>query len=205
MVGSMGRLPLFVLPAVLFPGAALPLHVFEPRYRRLVARCIEGDGRFGAVYHDVESLGPFLIEEGRVGCIARITKFTPLPDGRSMVETRGVERFRIRDGIESGAPYYEALVEEYGDVTDATAFIVARRKRSIDLFREVVDLAVDPSVPRPALDPARETSFPLAERLQAEVIWRQALLESRSEFERLDRVDALLRAYLARYESGPGA
>ena len=67
----MRRLPLFPLDVVLFPGELLPLHIFEPRYRRMVARCLETDHRFGLIYHDSDRLGPFLMEEGRVGALGR--------------------------------------------------------------------------------------------------------------------------------------
>src|SRR3989442_8663283 len=45
------ELPIFPLPLVLFPGTTQPLHVFEPRYRRLLADCLAGDKRFGIAYH----------------------------------------------------------------------------------------------------------------------------------------------------------
>ena len=73
----MYRLPLFPLNVVLFPGAPLPLHIFEARYRRMVARCVEYDRRFGVVFHDADRTGPFLME-GQVGWIAEIQKFLPM-------------------------------------------------------------------------------------------------------------------------------
>jgi hypothetical protein len=108
----MRRLPLFPLPVVLFPGAVIPLHVFEPRYRQMVARCLEFDRRFGLVYHDGDRLGPWETAPGRVGTVARIGEFQVLPDGRSLLLAHGEERFRIVDGIESDAAFLEALVEE---------------------------------------------------------------------------------------------
>ena len=94
---ALRRLPLFVLPTVLFPGALLPLHVFEPRYRQMAARCLETDKRFGVLYHDGERWGPFALREGGIGCVAEIVRFQPLPDGRSLLLTQGLERFRIVD------------------------------------------------------------------------------------------------------------
>ena len=64
--------------------------------------------RFGLIYHDPDRHGPFTIESGTVGTVAEILKFQPLPDGRSMICCRGLDRFRIEDGIESGAAYLEA-------------------------------------------------------------------------------------------------
>ena len=95
---------LFPLPGVvLFPHAVLPLHIFEPRYRQMVAHCVEGNEQFGLIYHDPDRHGPFSTENGGVGCVARILKYQPLPDGRSLILCRGLDRFRIEDGIESGA------------------------------------------------------------------------------------------------------
>ncbi|MEN8374986.1 MAG: LON peptidase substrate-binding domain-containing protein [Gemmatimonadota bacterium] len=194
------RLPLFVLPSVLYPGMQMPLHIFEPRYRRMVARCVETSGEFGLVYHDPDASGPFLIDEGRVGCAARILEFKPIPDGRSLILVQGVERFAIRDGIESEEPFYEALVESYVDYAAVGAGLRARRADSIGLFREVAARAMDAGATLPCVDEDRETSFLLGERIHLEMGWRQALLESRNEFDRLDRIDAVLRAVLSRYE-----
>ena len=82
-------LPLFPLPVVLFPGAPMPLHIFEARYRRMVGRCLEFDKRFGLLHHDSDEDGPFLNEAGQVGTVAVIEEFQPLSDGRSLVLVRG--------------------------------------------------------------------------------------------------------------------
>ena len=66
------RLPLFVLPTVLFPGGRIPLHVFEVRYRQMVARCLEYDRRFSLLFHREDLHGPLHVEAGRVGCVAEI-------------------------------------------------------------------------------------------------------------------------------------
>ncbi|NNK64997.1 MAG: ATP-dependent protease, partial [Gemmatimonadetes bacterium] len=50
-------LPLFPLPVVLFPGTCTPLHIFEPRYQKMVAKCLAGDRRFGLIYHDSDDQG----------------------------------------------------------------------------------------------------------------------------------------------------
>lgn len=189
------RLPLFPLPLVLFPTAAQPLHIFEPRYRRMVGRCLEFDRRFGLVCHDADERGPFLTEPGRVGCIAEIESFQPLPDGRSMLLARGVERFRIDDGIESQEPYYEALVSPYRDV-DTALDLLHRRERTLDLFERVIAALPEEPERLPEVDIHRELSFPLARTIQVEPAWQQSFLELRDEAHRLSELDRVFRAAL---------
>lgn len=191
----MYRLPLFPLPVVLFPGAGLPLHIFEPRYRRMVARCLEFDRRFGLVYHDPDEVGPFLSEEGRVGTVARIEAFKPLPDGRSLILVRGAERIRIREGIESDEPYYEAVVEPYEDEPRTGEEALRRlRRQSLELFHAVVDSLPDPPEERPEFDPSCDISFALAATVQIDASWQQSLLELRREELRLERLEAVFQA-----------
>lgn len=190
------RLPLFPLPVVLFPGAPMPLHVFEPRYRQMVARCVEGDERFGLVYHDPDRHGPFSTDGGGIGCVAHILKFQPLPDGRSLILCRGMERFRIEDGIESGAPYWEALAEPYEDEKEDKRGLVGRRQRSIDLFNRVLEEVVRYKQPFPEIDATTETAFQIAQAIRIDPAWQQELLETRRERERLRQLDDLLRVVL---------
>ena len=190
------RLPLFPLPVVLFPGALMPLHLFEPRYRQMAAHCLEADKRFGLIFHDPDQHGPFRMEPGRVGCIAEILKFQPLPDGRSLVLAGGIERFEIEDGIESSSLYYEALVREQPDVLDDPGEIIQRRRASIRLFRQVAAQVSPDSDPVPRPDEQLETAFQLAQAIRVDPNWQQELLEARSERVRLDQLDALLRSVL---------
>jgi Lon protease-like protein len=189
------RIPLFPLPVVLFPTAAMPLHIFEARYRRMVARCLEFDRRFGLVYHDADRQGPFLFEEDRVGCVAEIESFQPLPEGRSLLLARGVERFRIVDGIESEEPYYEALVSPYPDREPAPD-LETRRRSSLELFRAVVEQLPEEPERLPELDAAAELSFPLVRTIEVEAPWQQSFLELQDEAERLDQLDRVFRAAL---------
>lgn len=193
----MFRLPLFPLPVVLFPGAQLPLHIFEPRYRRMVARCLEYDRRFGLIFHDPDRLGPFLAEPGRVGCIAHIEHFQILPDGRSLLVARGVDRFRIVDGLESGEPFYEAVAEPVEDASRAgEEEIEFRRRRSLALFRRVVATLPGGRRRAPQWQTDEELSFRLAPTIRMDPLWHQSLLESLDEYDRLDRLDAVLEVAL---------
>jgi Lon protease-like protein len=198
----MDRLPLFPLPTVLLPGATMPLHIFEPRYRQMVARCVEGDSRFGLVYHDPDRGGPFHADEARVGTVARILKFQPLPDGRSLIFTVGEERFVIREGIESGAAYYEAVVTPYEDAGAPDPHLPVRRRECIALFQRVIREAVQSPEPPPEIDPGREVAFRMARAINIDPAWQQRLLETRSESERLELIRIVLSDVLEAHARG---
>ncbi len=199
----MNRLPLFPLDVVLFPGELLPLHIFEPRYRRMVARCLETDRHFGLIYHDSDRLGPFLMEEGRVGALAEIERYHGLKDGRSFILVKGMGRFAIHDGLESDEPYYEAVVTEYEDEPGPRPRLTARRQASIDLFRAAVSALQRSSAESSKFDPEGELSFQLAAHVQADPEWRQDLLELRDEEARLARLDEIFEQVIARHPSTP--
>ncbi len=191
------RLPLFPLPVVLLPSASMPLHVFEPRYRQMVADCLVSDGRFGLVYHDSDRQGPFLYEEGRVGCVAEILEHQALEDGRSLIAVRGVERFSIVDGIESKSLYYEALVTPYRDNERLPdALLASRRQESIHLFHAVLASLSEQPEQLPEVRPDQETSFRLAQTIGVDPFWHQRLLELRDETTRLGELDRVFRAAL---------
>jgi Lon protease-like protein len=191
----MRRLPLFPLPVVLFPGAVMPLHIFEPRYRQMVARCLEADKRFGLVYQDPDDERDFEME-GCVGCVAEIIEFQPLPDGRSLLLSAGRERFVVHDGIESGAPYLEALVDEYADDAAGEPPLDHQRLASVELFYRTLRALDCPPESIPSIDRAGDVSFQLAQCIRIDPSWQHRLLLSRTERERLEQLDALFQSIL---------
>ncbi|MGD9531631.1 LON peptidase substrate-binding domain-containing protein [Pseudonocardia sp.] len=118
---SSDALPIFPLGTVLLPGAALPLHIFEPRYRQLTVDLVTGrvpGKQFGVVAvregwtaddDGLEGLHP-------VGCTALLRDVRRLPDGRYDVVTRGARRFRMVDLDSESQPYHTARVEWIPDV-----------------------------------------------------------------------------------------
>ena len=123
----MTRLPLFPLNAVLFPNIPLPLHIFEKRYRLLVARCFEEKLPFGVVYHRGEKME-------QIGCSAQVDRVLKrYDDGRLDIVTVGRRRFSI-ESVDTSRPYLQALVhfldesqedEDTADTSLATAAIDA--------------------------------------------------------------------------------
>ncbi len=192
--------PLFPLPVVLYPGAYMPLHIFEQRYQQMVADCLDGRGEFGLVYHQPDDQGPFMIEAGRVGTIARIEKHQPLPDGRAMILVRGCQRFAIAAERPVEKLYYEADVVPFDDVTlPRQGAIVEVRARTLELFMTVVTEAADVGDEIPSYDVNLDLSFQLAPAIQIDGRWQQALLEAREEVERLERLEAVFQAALDRH------
>ena len=92
MKAEVVELPLFPLNVVLFPGQTLPLHIFEPRYRSMIQRCIENDTPFGVLLAQDDDDGPHTI-----GTAAKITQVERLADGRMNILTVGTERFELRN------------------------------------------------------------------------------------------------------------
>jgi hypothetical protein len=110
--------------------------------------------------------------------------------------TRGRERFRIDDGIESEAAYYESLVDDYRDVKTERSALRERRRASISLFDQVLEQLPERPPVLPRFRAERELSFALAQTIRIDPAWQQGLLELRRESERLDRLDEVLRSVL---------
>ena len=106
------RLPIFPLSVVLFPGTPLPLHIFEPRYRRMLADCLAADRKFGITPPGAERETP---DPGAVGCIAEVRVNQELPDGRSNIVVLGGSRFVVRRELSESVPYHVAAVELFDD------------------------------------------------------------------------------------------
>ena len=114
------ELPLFPLHTVLCPGIALPLHIFEDRYRALVRDCVEAAAPFGIVLiRDGREVGGGSISFSAIGTLAEIREARRYPDGRYDLLVVGTKRFAITDVATDREPYLvaEATVidDEIGD------------------------------------------------------------------------------------------
>jgi Lon protease-like protein len=184
---------------VLFPGTVVPLHIFEPRYRQMVSEIMEGDRRFGLLYHDSDEAGPFLNEAGRVGTIAEIRRHQPLQDGRSMILVRGVRRFQIGEEFVGDKPYYQAVPAPYEDEPTEKSELVLRRRRSLVLFKNILQTLPHVPAAMPNFSTKKELSFRLAAVVRMDPFWQRELLEIRNEAERLDRLDPVFQAGIERW------
>ncbi|MBJ7482514.1 MAG: LON peptidase substrate-binding domain-containing protein, partial [Chloroflexi bacterium] len=126
-------IPLFPLQLVLFPGVALPLHIFEPRYRLMVKRCLELNQPFGVIRSGNDGLS-------EIGTLAEIREATRYIDGRWDIVGLGTQRFRVTN-FDRSAPYLQAEVELLDEAVGESAERVrATAERVSDLFIDYLEL-----------------------------------------------------------------
>jgi Lon protease-like protein len=113
------ELPLFPLHAVLCPGVVLPLHIFEPRYREMVGRCLADDAPFGVVLiREGREVGPSIPSLAGVGTLAEIREANAYEDGRYDLVTVGTTRFAIEAVAAGREPYLVASVQPLPEAVD---------------------------------------------------------------------------------------
>ncbi len=200
-------LPLFPLNVVLFPGAPLPLHVFEERYKLMVQHCLDSDSLFGvALIRSGMEVGEPAVPYD-VGAIARITGVRRLDDGRMLLSNMGEQRFRVLEIVEL-RPYVRALVTPLEE--DARAALdPGLKERARVVMTEHLRLLLgvrggwvnEPKLP----DDPGPLSYFVCASLQAAPGEKQALLENDSPTDRLrqaldlvERDLPALREYVAR-------
>lgn len=104
-------IPLFPLDVVLFPGMVLPLHIFEPRYRKMIRDCVASGEGFGMVWTESEPV-ELLPDQPLIGTRAMLTEVEPLDDGRFNIQAVGGERFRVRS-LSYEEPYLVGHIEPF--------------------------------------------------------------------------------------------
>jgi len=188
-------IPIFPLPnVVLFPNVFLPLHIFEPRYREMVADALAGDRIIGMV---LLRPGWEPEYEGRppvygIGCAGVVTNAERLPDGRYNIVLQGLEKFRIIDE-EPNRPYRVAQVEglpENGAATDRDAMRDARRRLEEILVPTSSGRGSDPTLP-PSM-PDEDLVNALAQYLAFDPPEKLALLQQQGPLARCRAMVELL-------------
>ncbi len=181
-------LPIFPLDLVLLPGAPLPLHIFEPRYKEMIAECLEQKKPFGIVRASDEGVAG-------IGCTAEIVSVTKkYDDGRMDILTRGVERFEVLEVNEERA-FLRAEISLLEDDDDEPARPAPPLvEQAVRLHAEIAKIAgADLSGPDEAAD---NLSFLLAGSLPLDLDFKQSLLSTLSETKRLEAVVGYLQAVL---------
>jgi len=181
-------LPIFPLDLVLLPGAPLPLHIFEPRYKEMISECLEQKKPFGIVRASEEGVAG-------IGCTAEIVSVTKkYDDGRMDILTRGVERFEVLQVNEERA-FLRAEISLIEDDDDEPARAASTLvEQAVRLHAEIVKIAgAELSGPDEA---AHNLSFLLAGSLPLDLDFKQNLLATLSETKRLEAVVGYLEAVL---------
>ncbi len=200
-------IPIFPLTIVQFPGALTPLHIFEPRYRKMLKDVMDGNKTFGIIYRNDETMTESeLLPLGSVGCTVEVAVMQGLPDGRSNILCVGGTRYHLLKYIE-GEPYLKAEVEFFEDepTFEDLSHEIARAK---DLFQRVLtssrilkdesdrEASEIPDLP----DDAQSLSFIVTAYLAIEASEKQELLELTETGERLRKVNEILDKLADDYE-----
>ncbi|HUP47490.1 MAG TPA: LON peptidase substrate-binding domain-containing protein [Thermoanaerobaculia bacterium] len=190
-------LPLFPLPnLVFFPSTRLPLHVFEPRYRRMVTDALEGDKRFGIVLlrpgWETDYFGaPAIYGYGTVGTIEQAV---PLDDGRFNILVHGDVRFRVVDEVET-LPYRTARVIATPEVQREAGDAYAQREWLADLARQYIKyLPEQTAVPEIEMVGLDALTNALIMSINVDIEEKQKLLEIDDLIGRAERIGTELQS-----------
>ena len=189
------KIPLFPLDTVLFPGVPLPLHIFEPRYRDMIAECVSGNTAFGVVRAQREGLAV-------IGCTAQVLReLQRYPDGRSDILTQGVDRFEIEQ-LDDSRTFLQAevdLLPDEGVLAERSA-----REECVALHFEALELL---GVTETSLNLNLDAplAYLLAASMPADLNFHQALLTMRSDAERTETLVIYYRAMLPKLRRGKHA
>jgi uncharacterized protein len=204
-------LPLFPLSTVLFPGMRLPLHIFEERYRQLVADLLTGP--------EPRQFGIIAIRKGRetgiegvtalydIGCVATVRQIAEREDGRYDLQTVGAQRFRLLS-LDRSLPYFQGEIEPLAEETGDPAMAAPLAQRVQAAFRGYLNALADrggtisvASLP----DEPELLSYVVGAAMIIDLPDRQALLAApdtvyrlKTERSLLTRETAMLRATTSR-------
>jgi Lon protease-like protein len=186
------RIPLFPLQVVLLPGSLLPLHIFEERYRVLVAECRAQGMHFGI---NLARGG----QVAAVGCTARLTRVVQeYADGRLDIVVEGVRRYRLLDRPDSPHPY------DIGDVVfledEPQPVDTALLRSAVGLYNRLVEVVYRGKVPGIGEEESGELAFRMAQKAGLDLEGRQRLLETDSENARLRMLQEYLGGVVPRLE-----
>ena len=184
----MPLLPLFPLEIVLFPGAPLPLHIFEPRYKEMIAECMAEKRAFGMVRVKESALAA-------VGCSATIVNvLKKYDDGRLDIAAEGIQRFEI-ESLNQERSFLQGEVTYFDDEPSAVGkgpidTLIELHQQLFSVLGQNVEVERD----------APSLSFHLASELPVDLDFKQALLEMKSEAERIETLTEYYRATIPKVE-----
>lgn len=184
-------IPLFPLRTVLFPGARLPLRIFEQRYLDMTAACMKAGQPFGiCLIASGEETGT-AAEPHRLGTLAEIAEWDMQELGILLATVHGGRRFRIIEKRVEADQLLRARVEIVPD--DAGQPVPAERQRLLPLLRQVVEEQGVQRIPEPhRFDDAEWVGYRLTEILPIQNLAKQKLLELEDPLARLEILEKYL-------------
>lgn len=191
------RLPLFPLPLVLMPNELLPLHIFEPRYRRMLKDIELRRNVFGILlFEENKGIGD-KPPAGTIGCAAEVRETNLLPDGRSNILTSGLLRFRLLGYAETDTPYFTGEVVFFEDEPESAEDLAPSADEVFELFNRVAKAAFKlsgnrgslPEIPKAEPEPL---SFLVSAAFNLDNELKYRFLEMTSTSERLARLREIL-------------
>jgi Lon protease-like protein len=205
-VSGIRQLPIFPLPLVLFPNELLPLHIFEPRYRKMLADAERGNNLFGIVTQPEDDPITERPAAGAIGCVAEIREKETQDVGRSNILTLGIVRFELLDYVDSDEPYAVGNVDFFVDDDEDAAQAEEAAEEVFQKFRRMAAAAFKLAGSRgtpPELTRAdpESMSFLVAAAMNLDTKAKYELLKTRSTFDRLSRVNEMLSEVVNRIES----
>ncbi|MGC2238392.1 MAG: LON peptidase substrate-binding domain-containing protein [Pyrinomonadaceae bacterium] len=191
------HLPIFPLPLVLLPNELLPLHIFEERYRKMLADVEAGRRLFGITLFNPPEDFIEKPETGTVGCVAEVREAQTLPDGRSNILTIGLIRYRLNEYVDAGEPYLVGDVEFFEDDTEDANVLNPLADEVFILFRRIAKAAhklsgergIFPNIPQAEPE---QLSFLVTAAFNLEPDLKYRMVETRSTIERLTRLHEIL-------------
>ncbi len=185
-------LPLFPLALVVFPGQVVPLHIFEERYRAMIAACRAGRGGPGNGTFGISFQGATL---HRVGCSLEIEKILrEYEDGRLDLVAVGKQRYRMLK-LYDDQPYFTAAVEFIEDREERMDRSLAEQVG--ERYRRLCKIAVESGQGEAPMVASSHSSFHIAQGVDLDLDQRQQLLETTSENGRLKVLEKHLERRLA--------
>lgn len=190
-------LPVFPLPLVLLPNELLPLHIFEDRYRKMLADVEAGNRFFGVTLFNPSESFIERPASDSIGCVAEVREVQALPDGRSNIITVGLIRYRLIEYIESVEQYLMAEVEFFEDDAEDSFELNPLADEVFALFKRIARAAHKLSGERgtfpdlPQAEP-EQLSFLVTAAFNLDPELKYELLEMRSTIKRLTRLREIL-------------
>jgi Lon protease-like protein len=204
-VTGLKHLPLFPLPLVLLPNEVLPLHIFEPRYRKMLADVEQERRLFGISHFEAAGSPADRPPVGSVGCVAEIRETQMLPDGESNIITIGVIRYRLLDYVEAGEPYLIGDLDFFEDKAEPGDDLERQANEVYELFERVARAAFKMSGSRgqfpeiPRSDP-EHLSFLITTAFNLDNDLKYKLLETDSTSDRLQKLNEILEQTVTKME-----